>query len=255
MNALHEALKRIRDSAAPYQPELERAARSAARLAAIPGMIADCVVDVRLRSATVAHLSPSRAVLAESAAAGRSMYVHGNAGAGKSFLAVAAFRRRLTLEAADLAAEDLDRAPSSPLEGFGLGIHYVAADDLIRDMQREIGNDGNAQGLLDRVADARWLALDDLGNRSRLTPYVADELAALIDSRYRRCLPTLITSNLSVPELASLIGKATDAAKWQASRVESRIYGMIRGCGLGEDGGDLWPEAQPVVIGGEDRRR
>lgn len=255
MNALHEALLRIRNGARPYDAEAERAERSAARLAAIPAMVADVVADVRLRVATIAHLSPSRAALAESAAAGRSLYVHGNAGAGKSFLAVAAFRRRLEIEAAELSREDLDRAPSSPLEGFGLGIHYVAADDLIRDMQREIGNDGNAQGLLDRVADARWLALDDLGNRSKLTPYVADELSALIDSRYRRCLPTLITSNLGIPELAALIGKATDAAKWQAARVESRIFGMIRGCGLAEDGGDLWPDAQPVVLGGEDRRR
>lgn len=256
MNELRAVLSGLRGNLRAWDPEAERESRKAARLAEVEWIVASQVADVRLRAARVESLADARARLARHAAAGRSVYVHGDAGVGKSFLAVAAFRLRLELEAdAEAAAEDVEDCDTDPCDGFGLGIRYVAADDLVRAMQREIGADGDAAALLDRVADARWLALDDLGNRVKLSAYAADELASLIDRRYRAALPTLITSNLSLPELSALIASAGNAAGWQAARVESRVMGLLRGCGLAEGGGDLWPDAKPAMLRGEDRRK
>jgi DNA replication protein DnaC len=75
---------------------------------------------------------------------------------------------------------------------------------------------------------ASILLLDDLGVE-RVTDWVREQIDLLIDGRYSACLPTIMTSNLSLSTLAK--------PEYYGSRVTSRIQQTcdiiaIRGGGL-----------------------
>ena len=75
------------------------------------------------------------------------------------------------------------------------------------------------------------LALDDLGLERR-TDWGVEEISALIDGRTAAGLPTVITSNYSLGELATLWGGVDGA------RAASRIAGAC----------------ERIAVGGPDRR-
>lgn len=74
----------------------------------------------------------------------------------------------------------------------------------------------------------RVLILDDMG-AEKATDFVAETLYRIINHRYIHCLPTVITSNLSLQELADKIGE----------RSTSRIVEMC----------------EPIKLNGGDRRQ
>ena len=61
------------------------------------------------------------------------------------------------------------------------------------------------------------LVLDDLGTQ-KVTDYVSERLFAIVDGRHQRNLPTIITTNLDLPQLNQQFG----------SRVVSRIVEVSR---------------------------
>lgn len=90
------------------------------------------------------------------------------------------------------------------------------------------------RGTISRMSKAPVLILDDLGAERRKGDYQDDYAAGELDyivtsSRYRACLPTLYTTNLSASELANFYG----------SRFSSRLLS----------------ESPLVVMAGEDRRK
>lgn len=66
-------------------------------------------------------------------------------------------------------------------------------------------------------ADAPLLLVDDLG-AARMTEWTEEVTYRLIDHRYEQMLPTLITSNIPLPNLADMLG----------ARVASRLREMCR---------------------------
>lgn len=68
-------------------------------------------------------------------------------------------------------------------------------------------------------ANRPLLILDDLGKKSR-TDYISDQYVALITLRYRQNLPTLITSNKSMSELATYLDPSIPSRLQQGIVIE-----------------------------------
>lgn len=99
--------------------------------------------------------------------------------------------------------------------------HGVRSDvwvvsELFEEARRRIDG-GDIDAFLAAVRNAPHLLLDDLGTQ-KLTDWGYEQLFLLIDHRYRRCLPTHITSNFLPSELEAM----------HLGRVASRLTGMTR---------------------------
>ncbi|MFR2950513.1 MAG: hypothetical protein ACLTKG_03630 [Collinsella intestinalis] len=87
----------------------------------------------------------------------------------------------------------------------GGGARLVTAKRLLDDVRDGYHGDGD-RGALERAARVPLLALDDLGLERR-TDWGVEEISALIDGRTAAGLPTVITSNYSLGELATALGR------------------------------------------------
>ena len=79
---------------------------------------------------------------------------------------------------------------------------FVVVPDLL-DTLRAAYNPGNPRAfddMFEQVRNVPLLILDDLGAQSG-TPWADEKLFQLINHRYNACLPTIITTNLTVPEI------------------------------------------------------
>lgn len=127
---------------------------------------------------------------------GRGAYLFGTPGTGKTHAAACAVRMWC------------DRGGVARL---------VTAKRLLDDVRDGYRGDGDRRAL-ERAARVPLLALDDLGLERR-TDWGVEEISALIDGRTAAGLPTVITSNYSLGELATLWGGVDGA------RAASRIAG------------------------------
>ncbi len=111
-----------------------------------------------------------------------TVYLHGTVGTKKSSLAAALLRQW--------------RALGQPSKRGGWGEFlpaYVLADTL-RDFE-------GGKGKVAHWRDCPILVLDDLG-AARNTPHITEQMLFLVQRRYDRERPTIITSNLTLAELA-----------------------------------------------------
>jgi DNA replication protein DnaC len=94
----------------------------------------------------------------------------------------------------------------------GKQVMFVVVPDLL-DRLRSAYNPQNPASfdtMFDQVRNAPLLVLDDLGAQSG-TPWADEKLFQLINHRYNACLPTVITTNLTVRDLdARLASRLTD---------------------------------------------
>lgn len=123
------------------------------------------------------------------------LYISGPKGTGKTFLA------------ALIAGEKLRQ---------GLPTLFVFVPDLL-DSFRQAMHDGQGDDVAKTAREADFLVLDDMG-AERATAWVAEQLMALINYRYSHQLPTVITSNYQLDELA-------DHLSGMGPRGEERITG------------------------------
>lgn len=124
-------------------------------------------------------------------------FFSGSPGGGKTWLSVAILREIIKHE-----------YPIFKLQTFG-NCHYINERDYLEYKRDGFGR-GN-QPLL-RIEDKSFLIIDDICS-TRLTDWGKGEIAGLIEHRYDRNLPTIITSNLNKKQIA----KTLDA------RIASRI--------------------------------
>ncbi len=132
----------------------------------------------------------------------RPAYITGLPGTGKTHLAVAYLRQ-------DILAYGPEHC------------RYVRVVDLLRAIRNSFDNPGgdSEHRLLDYYgARVSFLVLDDLG-AERLSDFVLQTLFDLLDRRYGECLDTLVTSNLTLEELAAHY-------QGHGDRLASRIAGM-----------------------------
>lgn len=142
------------------------------------------------------------------------LFLHGAAGRGKTHIAVALIRARVAskyqvrIDASDSEARCIDT-----------GMMFVSLLDLLLEIKacfRE-GSEISEEGIITKYSSIPFLTLDDLG-AEKSSEWVIQTLNTIIDRRYRDLKKTVITSNLTLDEIATKIG----------DRIASRIIGMCK---------------------------
>jgi len=174
-----------------YQSELE-AVRSAARAAGLRRQIPALYVDASVSDLHPALLASLRGALVTPG----GFYLHGSAGTGKTHA---------------VAAVLMDAVGSDAIAG---GVAWANVPRLIEDIRRgfDTAHKPVFRGL--DVFDG-LLLLDDLG-AEKPSDWVRERLYCIINNRYENRLPTGVTSNLGIDQLAGQVG----------SRVASRLCEM-----------------------------
>ena len=95
---------------------------------------------------------------------------------------------------------------------------FVTVPDLLAEIRKSFNNDGESKKIKE-IMTARFLVLDDLG-AEKTTDWVQEQLYMIINHRYEYELPTVITSNLNIGQLAQKIGERS------ASRLLEMCYGV-----------------------------
>lgn len=132
----------------------------------------------------------------------RPVFITGPVGCGKTHLAIGY-----------LANEIIEK-------GIEAG-RFVRAVDLFKEIRNTFQENRweSEMDLLEKYGkEIPFLVIDDLGTE-KMTDWVEQTLYDLIDRRYGECLPTLITSNLSLDQLSAHYASHGD-------RLASRIAGM-----------------------------
>lgn len=139
----------------------------------------------------------------------RGLYVHGPVGSGKTH----------TLYALARGAEEKLRVP----------VQFYNTTDLMRRIRDDFGRGAyDKEHVLERILSSKGvLILDDVG-AERLTDWVLEQFYLIVNHRYEENLPTLYSSNMTIPQLAEILG----------DRITSRI---VETCDI-------------VALDGEDRR-
>ena len=125
------------------------------------------------------------------------LFLNGPTGTGKTHLAVAVLQEAL-------------------LKGHqGL---FVTVPDFLDEIKASFAPGAEKSDIMEEAKKAALLVLDDVGTE-KLTDFVAEQMFTLINHRYTKKLPIIMTSNLDLSELADRIGP----------RVVSRLREMCSG--------------------------
>jgi DNA replication protein DnaC len=124
----------------------------------------------------------------------------------------------------------------TPEHGYA-GIRWISAVDLLLQIRGTFrpGSENTEESIIEEYSDCRLLVLDDLG-AEKTSEWSLQTLYTIIDRRYREERQTIITSNLSLDELASQVD----------DRIASRLSELCRVVRLaGEDRRVKRPKATP----------
>lgn len=136
--------------------------------------------------------------------AGEGLYIYGNTGNGKTSWAskiMSYYFRKIAFK--------------SGLENEGL---YIFLPTFLEDLRASYDNkDPEFEEVLSMVKACKLLIIDDIG-AEKMSEWVSERLLSIINTRVSNGLTTIYTSNLSVTELESRIGK----------RIASRILGSSK---------------------------
>ena len=85
---------------------------------------------------------------------------------------------------------------------------FVSVPDLLSELRDTYSDDSASElTIIKRYADVELLILDDLGaEQSKNTEWIQDRLYQIIGKRHAEMLPTIFTSNLSLPDLGANLG-------------------------------------------------
>lgn len=133
------------------------------------------------------------------------LLLHGGTGGGKTFWAAA------------IANAMIDNGMSAMITTIPRLIKAMS-DDFERDKLR----------ILDQIERVRFLVLDDIGFE-RQTSYAAEKMFEIIDARYRARRPLIVTTNLSLEEIAH-------PQQMEYQRVFDRIIEMCQPIHVSADG-------------------
>lgn len=134
----------------------------------------------------------------------QSLLLNGEYGVGKTGLIVAALR------------EVVAQCAGSPTF-VNRGTFFTTSVDLMDDLRRGY-EDKTFTPLMERAKSVAVLAIDDLGAEKH-TDWVIERLFAIINARYDACLPTFVTTNFGLEELADRIGARSFERLVETSRV------------------------------------
>jgi DNA replication protein DnaC len=120
----------------------------------------------------------------------KGIYLHGAVGTGKTHLVFGLY--------------------SAAGEVLGVKTMFRNTSELLRSIRLDFDRNGSDKERAEEaVMDFKGLLfLDDLG-AEKMTEWVAETFYLIVNRRYNEMLPTVITSNLPVAELAERIGDRT----------------------------------------------
>lgn len=124
-----------------------------------------------------------------------SLFLHGNAGSGKTYFVHALFRH--LIDAGDFQKVILIR--SDHLDEYLL---QASKEQLFNDNGFQI----TLQNLMKRYSEIPILLLDDIG-AERESERIRMQYFSIIDSRVSNELPTVYTSNLNLDEIRKVLGE------------------------------------------------
>ncbi len=123
-----------------------------------------------------------------------SLVIIGAPGRGKTHLAVSAIRSMDNSRDYKIIGNNIEFSAKE------MSIVYMPQYDLVRSLRQEIM--AGSRDTLNSCIQADVLAIDDLGVGGEITQFLIESVEYIIDSRYKNMLQTIITTNLSMSEIA-----------------------------------------------------
>lgn len=132
----------------------------------------------------------------------KNILLSGNMGTGKTLYASILLKEILSRSVVAGVADEKD----IKFKG-GMSALFISEPDLLNSITATWKPDGEStKSLLNRLAMKSILCIDDVGAVTTIHTHLLDFYASLIDERYKRRLPTVLTSNLSANDLRLAIG-------------------------------------------------
>ncbi len=180
----------------------------------IAGIMHECGVSKRFLLAEKADINPKIWNQIQAFMSGESLFIHGSPGVGKTHIASALVREKILREQERILRHETETGMYFPIYP-----RMISVPDLLLEIRETFnGRTGEGEaGLIERSAKRRSLILDDLGVE-KTSEWSMQTLYSIIDRRYRDMRQTLITSNLTLDEIAEKVG----------DRIASRIAGMCK---------------------------
>lgn len=174
-----------------------------------------CGVSKRFLAAQKADIEPKIWNQVQGFLTGESIFLFGHAGVGKSHIAVALIREKISSDN-EMTFSYPDGHSTKYMPSYP---RMISVPDLLLEIREcfHEGTGGNESGLIQRYAEKKCLILDDLG-AEKTSEWSIQTLYSIVDRRYRDVMQTLITSNLTLDEIAVKVG----------DRIASRIAGMCK---------------------------
>ena len=176
-------------------------------------------VPKRLRGARKQNIE---AKIWERATTADSMFIHGPAGTGKSYLAAALIGEQVRgFTPIIIAGHTPGYNPHFRVIKFDTreAPSFISVPDLLLNIRSTFQKDSEAteEGVIDNLSTDRPQIFDDLGVE-KTSEWSLQTLYTIIDRRYREEQRTIFTSNLSLGDIGVKLG----------DRIASRIAGMCR---------------------------
>ncbi|MCU4320630.1 AAA family ATPase [Acinetobacter bereziniae] len=132
----------------------------------------------------------------------KNILLSGNMGTGKTLYASILLKEVLRRSLDKNISDEKDiRLKSS------LSVQFVSEPMLLNEITATWkSNTENSKALMERLASKSILCIDDVGAITSTHAHLLDFYASLLDERYKRRLPTIITSNLHYEDLRLAIG-------------------------------------------------
>ena len=185
----------------------------------ISGIMVRCGVSKRFLAAKKEDINPKIWNQVKGFMGGESIFLHGPPGVGKTHIVVALMREKI--------AEDNEKRITYPANETEYPVRYycptyprmISVPDLLLEIRECFsGRTGEGESaLIEKYAGSRCLIMDDLGVE-KTSEWSMQTLYTIIDRRYRDVRQTLVTSNLSLDQIAGKVG----------DRIASRIAGMCK---------------------------
>ena len=140
---------------------------------------------------------------------GKGLLMIGSIGTGKTHLAAAVANQVLAA---------------------GVPVIFKTSIDLLTDIRNTYDTDTQESKVVDTYGTVELLVLDDLG-KEKVTAWAASMIFSIINARYERMLPTIITTNHGCAELASALGDDRTRAEAIVSRIQETCVTIVMAWG------------------------
>ena len=167
-------------------------------------------IPKRFIGASLEQFNPGTNKLVEEFINGESqgLFIYGTRGTGKTHLAAAIIKKILKNASEHVKYHDLIPRAS-----------FVTIPGLLVDIRSTFNSKGGdtEEDVISWASSRDFLIMDDMG-AEKTTDWSMSTLYVIIDKRYSEMMPTIITSNMTVAEVAERVG----------DRIASRIAGMCK---------------------------